>query len=106
MRTTLLALLAVSALVAQDRSDLNIVNQIKAEAFEHSQVMDTLGYLTDIYGPRLTASPEFLQAAQWAQKRLQSYGAQNVQLEKWGPFGRSWELKQYSIEMLEPRYAV
>ena len=106
MRTTVFALLAVSTAFAQDRSDLNVVNQIKTEAFDHSQVMDTLGYLTDIYGPRLTASPEFMQAAQWAVNRLQSYGAQKVQLEKWGPFGRSWELKQYSIEMLEPRYAV
>ena len=68
--------------------------------------MDTLGFLTDVYGPRLTASPEFQQAADWTVGRLKSYGTENTRLEKWGTFGRSWALKQYSIEMLEPRYAV
>jgi carboxypeptidase Q len=65
-----------------------------------------LGYLADAYGPRLTASPEFLQAADWAVKRLQGYGVENAHLEKWGPFGRSWSLKQYALEMIEPRYAL
>lgn len=90
----------------RDRPDLTLVSRIKLEASDHSQVMDTLSYLTDVYGPRLTASPEFQQAAEWAVSRLKSYGAENAKLEKWGTFGRSWALKQYSIEMLEPRYAV
>ena len=89
-----------------DRPDLALVSRIKLEAFDHSQVMDTLSYLTDVYGPRLTASPEFQQASEWAVQRLKSYGTENAKLEKWGTFGRSWALKQYSIEMLEPRYAV
>jgi hypothetical protein len=89
-----------------DRPDLTLVSRIKLEAYDHSQVMDTLSYLTDVYGPRLTASPEFQQAAEWAVGRLKSYGAEDAKLEKWGTFGRSWALKQYSIEMLEPRYAV
>jgi carboxypeptidase Q len=89
-----------------DRSDLSMVGRIKTEAFENSQVMDTLWYLTDEYGPRLTASPEFRQAADWAVKRLEGYGLENVKLEKWGPFGRSWSVKEYSVEMLEPRYAL
>jgi carboxypeptidase Q len=89
-----------------DRPDLTLISRIKLEAYDHSQVMDTLSYLTDVYGPRLTASPEFQQAADWAVGRLKSYGTENTKLEKWGTFGRSWALKQYSIEMLEPRYAV
>ena len=83
-----------------------MVGRIKTEAFDNSRVMDTLGYLTDVYGPRLTASPEFREAADWAVKRLQGYGVENTRLEKWGPFGRSWTLKQYAVEMLEPRYAL
>ena len=109
MRTILLGLFLLAPLSAQDhtdRSDLSVVGRIKAEAFDNSQVMDTLQYLTDQYGPRLTASPEFMQAADWTVKRLQSYGIENVHMEKWGPFGRSWSLKQYSVEMLEPRYAL
>ena len=105
MRYLLSALLFLAPLHAQearsDRPDLTIVSRIKTEAFDNSRVMDTLGYLTDAYGPRLTASPEFRQAADWVVKRLQSYGVENVHLEKWGPFGRSWSLKQYALEMIE-----
>jgi carboxypeptidase Q len=108
MRYLVLAVLAASPLCPQersDRTDLATVGRIKTEAFDNSRLMETLGYLTDVYGPRLTASPEFREAADWAVKRLESYGVQNVRLEKWGPFGRSWSLKQSSVEMLEPRYA-
>jgi hypothetical protein len=105
MRHLLLGVLLIAPLCAQDRSDLSVVGRIKTEAFDNSQVMDTLGWLTDVYGPRLTASPEFRQAADWTVKRLQSYGIENAVLEKWGPLARSWSLKQASLEMLEPRYA-
>jgi carboxypeptidase Q len=109
MRYLLLGVLLLAPLCAQDRGDrpdLTVVSRIKTEAFDNSRVMDTLGYLTDVYGPRLTASPEFREAADWVVKRLQTYGVENVRLEKWGPFGRSWSLKQYALEMLEPRYAL
>ena len=108
MKHLCLCFLAVSVLCAQDRgdsADLTLVSRIKSEAFANSQVMETLSYLTDVYGPRLTASPGFREAAAWAVKRLQSYGIENVQQEKWGPFARSWALKQSSLEMLEPGYS-
>lgn len=102
----LIALLFASAALAQEHVDLSVVNRIRSEEFEHSKVMEHLEYLTDVYGPRLTASPEFQQAADWALKRLESYGLSNAHLEKWGPFGRSWSLEQYSVEMLQPRYSL
>lgn len=108
MKHLCLCFLAVSLLCAQNRgdsADLTLVSRIKSEAFANSQVMETLSYLTDVYGPRLTASPGFREAAAWAVKRLQSYGVENVQQEKWGPFARSWALKQSSLEMLEPGYS-
>ncbi len=108
MRLLCLCLLAVSTLAAQERgdsADLTLVGRIKNEAFANSQVMETLSWLTDVYGPRLTASPGFGEAANWAVKRLRSYGIENVQQEKWGSFGRSWALRQSSLEMLEPGYS-
>lgn len=105
MRHLALVFLALAPLVAQDHVDLGVVDRIKAEAFDHSKVMDHLYYLTDVYGGRLTASPEFEQAANWASSRLKEYGVANVHTERWGPFGRSWSLKQASVEMIEPRYA-
>jgi carboxypeptidase Q len=106
----LAALLCLSAvLVVQTRaaedSDLEVIHKIKTEAFDNSRVMEQLAYLTDLYGPRLTASPEFQQAADWAISRLKGYGLSNVHAEKWGPFGRSWSLQSYSLEMTAPRYS-
>src|SRR5689334_11519700 len=77
----------------QEQKALEVVGKIKLEAFDHSEVMDTLSNLTDRYGPRLTASPEFEEAANWAMARLKEYGVSNVHSEPWGRFGRSWSLQ-------------
>jgi carboxypeptidase Q len=106
MRSILLAFAILIPVIAADTVDLAVVGQIKAEAFEHSRVMDHLQLLSDRYGPRLNASPEFKEAADWALQRLQEYGLQNGRLEKWGPFGRSWSLEKFSVEMTQPRYSV
>jgi len=90
---------------SQSPAEMAVVERIKTEAYDHSKVMDTLSYISDVYGPRLTASPEFNQAADWAVQRLKEYGLANVHLEPWGPFGRSWSARQWSVEMIEPRYA-
>lgn len=106
MRTPLIFILCAGILGAQaDSNNLSIVNSIKHEAFANSKVMDTLSYLTDVYGPRLTASPEFDQAAAWAMKRLKDYGVQDVHQESWGPFGRSWSVQTYTLDMVAPRYS-
>jgi carboxypeptidase Q len=91
---------------AQEKTDYNLIHMIREEAFEHSQVMDHLAYLTDRYGPRLTASPEFDEAAGWVVGRMKSWGLANVHTESWGPFGRSWSLKHFAVEMVEPRYSL
>ena len=90
---------------SQPKLDLGIVGRIKTEAYDHSKVMDHLSWLADVYGPRLTASPEFFQAADWAAQRLREIGLSNVHLEPWGPFGRAWSAEEWSVEMMEPRYA-
>src|SRR5215467_13001543 len=106
MRIAAIALLPLAPWIAAQPVDLSIVNKIKTEAFENSKVMEHLEFLTDRYGPRLTASPEFKEAADWALQRLQEYGLENGHLEKWGPFGRSWSAQRFSVEMVEPRYSL
>ncbi len=104
MKRAFTGLLLSAALIAQE-NDLAVVGRIKAEAFDRSKVMETLGSLTDVYGPRLTGSPEYRKAADWVVNRLKSYGVENARLEKWGTFGRGWSLKQASAEMIEPGYS-
>jgi hypothetical protein len=102
----LLLLFLLPAAWGQPKLDLGVVSRIKTEAYDHSKVMDHLSWLSDVYGPRLTASPEFFQAAEWAAGRLREIGLSNVHLESWGPFGRAWSAQQWSVEMVEPRYGV
>ncbi|MBV8866571.1 MAG: M20/M25/M40 family metallo-hydrolase [Acidobacteriaceae bacterium] len=97
--------LCAGPLWPQEDKSLEVVGKIKAEAFDRSQVMDTLENLTDLYGPRLTGSPEFQQAADWAMGRLKEYGVTNVHGEPWGPFGRSWSLESYELDMTAPRFS-
>ena len=88
------------------QADLVVIDRIKREAFEQSQVMEHLRYLTDVHGPRLTGSPQFDEAAAWAIGRLKEYGLANVHRDRWGPFGRSWSVAGYAVEQVEPRYAL
>ena len=92
-------------LIAAENVDLSALNRIKTEAFEHSKVMDHMFYLTDVNGPRLTGSPNYQAAGDWAVARLKEYGLVNVKEEKWGPFGRGWANKHFEMAMVEPQYS-
>src|ERR1043166_5750862 len=79
------------------------VQRIKDEGMKNSQVMQTLSYLSGVIGPRLTASPGMKRANDWTRDQLTKWGLQNAHLESWGPFGRSWVLKSFSAEVIEPQ---
>jgi carboxypeptidase Q len=78
------------------------IERIKDEALNRSQVMQTLSYLSDVIGPRLTASPGMKRANEWTRDQLTKWGIQNAHLEPWGPFGRGWTLKRFSAQVTEP----
>jgi carboxypeptidase Q len=79
------------------------IERIKDEALNKSQVMATLSYLTDVIGPRLTASPNMKRANEWTKDKLASWGLENAHMEKWGTFGKGWALKKFSIQVIEPQ---
>ena len=78
------------------------IQRIKEEGMKRSQVMQTLSYLSDVIGPRLTASPGMKRANEWTRDQLTKFGLQNAHLEAWGPFGRGWTLKRFSAQVTEP----
>src|SRR5437588_220180 len=49
----------------------------------HSRTMHPTHCLTDVYGPRLTGSPNHKAAADWAIKQMTEWGFQNAHLEPW-----------------------
>jgi hypothetical protein len=96
-----LSLLALpTALFAQDPA---MVARIRDEGLNHSRAYAMLDTLATVFGPRLTASPAYLRAANWARDRFASWGLADAHLESW-PFGRGWELQKFSFEMTAPRY--
>src|SRR5881394_1403705 len=80
-----------------------MIAKIKDEGMNHSQVMQTLSYLTDVIGPRLTASPGMKRSNEWTRDTLAKWGLQNAHLEAWGPFGRGWSLKRFSAQISSPQ---
>jgi hypothetical protein len=87
----------------QEPVDREIIAKIRDEGLNRSQVYETFTHFTENIGPRLTASPEYKAAAEYAQGKLKEWGLENPRLEAW-EFGRGWTLDKFSIEMVEPRY--
>jgi carboxypeptidase Q len=87
---------------AADRLDYAAIAQIRDEGLNRSQVMDTLFWLTDRYGPRLTGSPAMDEAGAWTMKKMTEWGFANVHREDWD-FGRSWSLERFSAHLIAPQ---
>ena len=123
----LLLPLLIVAQQATEHVDLNVIHKIKTAELGggggfgggggrggggrgNSQVMNIMYNLTDRYGPRLTNSPQFRRAGEWAVGQLKEWGLSNVHLEKWPTAGGrggaipSWEVTGYNGAMVEPAY--
>lgn len=97
--------LPVGAQLPPEKIDLDAINSIKDEELKRSQVMEMVGYLTDVTGPRLTNSPGLRKAQEYVMSRFREWGIQNVHLEPWGPFGRGWSIESFSANMLAPTFS-
>jgi hypothetical protein len=98
------SLLALSSLQAQTGAepiDDAAVAKIRDEAFNRSQVMDIMSWLTDVHGPRLTGSPIARRAADYAMTTMKGWGLSNVALETF-PFGRGWTNDKFYAQVTEP----
>jgi hypothetical protein len=89
--------------IAQEPVDLETTALIKQEGLERSEVLAAYNMFTNIIGPRLTGTPAFKAAADYAVEQLDTWGLENVHLESW-EFGRGWTLEGLTLEMREPRY--
>jgi carboxypeptidase Q len=87
---------------AATNSDPDIQAKIRKEGAENSQIMRTMHFLTDVYGPRLTGSPNHKAAAEWAIKQMATWGFDNAHLEPWD-FGRpGWLNERASGHVISP----
>jgi carboxypeptidase Q len=81
---------------------LEALDRIREEGLERSRLMETLSWLTDIHGGRLTNSPSMLKAADWIEGRLQEWGLERVWRESWGPFGQGWTSERAWVRGVDP----
>ncbi|MFN7588644.1 MAG: M28 family peptidase [Planctomycetota bacterium] len=66
------------------------------EGLQRSQVMEHLSWLCDVYGPRVTGSPNLRKAQAWAQQAFAAMGCE-ARTEAWGPFGRGWRCEHVAM---------
>ena len=108
IRRTAFFILFLSAFIAlptaqqAEKLDYAAIGQIRDEGLNRSQVMDTLFWLTDRYGPRVTGTPAIDEAGAWTMKQMTGWGLANVHREDWD-FGRGWSIVRFSAHLIEPQ---
>jgi hypothetical protein len=101
----IIALIMLSCLkthAQQEVVDTAAFNRIRKAELSSSQIPQIAYYLTDVSGPRLTASPGYQRASRWAVATMKKWGLANARLESWGEFGKQWEIRDFSMSMKTP----
>ena len=88
-------------LAAQNGSG-DMLSRIRKEAMDHSQIMKTMHMFTDLYGPRLTGSPNHKAAADWAIKQMTAWGLENAHLEPWDFKHPGWLNERLTAHLISP----
>jgi carboxypeptidase Q len=102
------AAISVAPAFTTETIDPEVNTRIRAEAMNNSQIMRTMHYLTDVYGPRLTGSPNFNAAADWTVKQMTEWGFKNGRLEPWdfvnadGTPRPGWLNERFSGHIISP----
>ncbi len=97
-----LAGIAIASCVQAEQVDLDVVELIRQEALENSQVMEFVYALTDLSGSRLTGSPGHNRAANAAVSALHGVGIKDAAVQPWKIFGRSWSYNKITVQMTSP----
>jgi len=102
----IIVIIVFSAYALNEFSEVNgnIVAKIREEGFQQSQVMDIVGYMTDVLGARLTLSEDMKRAQIWVQNKMEEIGLVNTVIEPFMDYGVTWDNEFFSIHMLEPDY--
>ncbi|HAS45046.1 MAG TPA: peptidase M28 [Microscillaceae bacterium] len=83
-------------------SEYPILQKMKTEAYDQSQVMHTISVLSDVYGPRLMGTPNYYKSVQWIQKELKKWGIQAINTPSFDQKHRGWSVQNFSMVMVSP----
>lgn len=92
------------AYAQQEPVDLQMIEKIKEEGLQRSQVMQTAFYLTDVIGPRLSGSAGLKHANEWTRQQLSDWKLEKSAIEPWGQFGKGWDIEKSYVAMTVPYY--
>ncbi len=81
----------------------DVYSKIRKEGTENSQIMNTMHYFSDLYGPRLTGSPNHVNAAKWGVAEMKRWGFDNAFLEPWDFGHPGWVSDRATGLMLSPQ---
>src|SRR6266850_3825665 len=98
----ILSLVCLPVLAQTSASDTDLLARIRKEEGEHSQIMKTIHMLADVYGPRLTGTPNHKNAAEWAIKQMKSWGLENAHLEPWDFGHPGWLNERLTAHVISP----
>src|SRR5688572_24619635 len=87
---------------AQERIDQDVFWKIRQEGTNNSRILQTVQVLTDVYGPRLTGSPNAKAAGEWAVAQMQAWGMKNGHLEPWDFNRPGWLNERLSAHIVSP----
>src|SRR5918995_5350616 len=93
---------ATSLPLAQEKVDADIQWKIRREASQNSQIIRTLHFLTDVYGPRLTGSPNLKAAQEWVVEETTKWGLKNAKLEPWNFGHPGWVNEKLAVHVIAP----
>ena len=85
--------------------DSATIARLRDEATVRSQVYEHVWWLSEVFGPRVTGTPAFAKASEWAMQKFRDWGLANVHQERWA-FGQGWTIDGFSATMLTPQPAV
>jgi carboxypeptidase Q len=98
----IVAVVAVREVATEERIDHDVYWKIRQEATNNSKILDTLHVLTDVYGPRLTGSPNLKAAGEWAIQQMHAWGLKNGRLDPWDWGRPGWTNDRLSAHVVSP----
>ena len=84
--------------------DWDMVAHIREEGLQRSQLANTLSYMTDVLGARLTNSVAMDRAQRWSVDEMKRIGLVNIIREPFMDYGVSWDNEYVSLHLIEPDY--
>lgn len=102
---TFMLLLPLWLMSQSENVDLSMIYKIKQEGLKNSSIEDLAFWLTDFVGPRLTASTGYSRGTEWAKKKMEEFGFQNVRIEAAKDFSRGgWDNVKTYAALTAPYY--